>query len=527
MSAMPSNDPSTADLQDAARRVLEEAGRPLSARRIQQMMPEPAPDLDALKAALAAGATNGGGLREVRRGVFALSTGEPEPPPAPEDAGGSVEVIDDDEAPRRRRRRRIRPTELVGDRPAASLSVDDAVAEAEAEPDRDALRRKLWAKVRARAEQVVAQSPSGVGDDEDHPVESRPPEAEPAPAESTEVAPEPAVEVEVPAAREAAPAVAEEAPPASSAEVATDPKAALKAKLAARRRTPEKAELPEPVGGRQPYVERRVEEAPAPPEEQVERRAPELPELAPTNALVQAAVAALRESGVPLSVDALAERVGAQGLATTGLRAALLAENTRCASGGLRSPFVIRYAGTIALSEWGLSARYRALETSVQASLAEQREIVRRDLLARVGELGDRAFEQVVVMMLEQLGYENVAIVHRQRGGNLALRAARDEGGGPEITAVVARRSWNSMKPDTVVALRDSLDHFSASRGLLITMGTFSRAARREASRGDRPVVHLVDGAGLARLLFEHGVGLSSHRPLVSYVDVAFFESLE
>ncbi len=490
------------DLASAARRILTDAGRPLSVRRIQRLWPEPAPDLEQLRATLEAEAGNGGGLTEVRRGIYAIGDQPrrraPNPPP---------------DEPARRRRRRARPSDMVSDDPATSLTVTDAVARAESATDREALRRSLWEKMRASAAAIIAEDPPS----------EPPPSADPVPPAPAELSHR---ETELAAEPDPATPVA-------------DLKAAMRERLQARRnetrplRTsapapaapPEPAELPDPVGGRRPYVERRAAEPAAPAEP--ERREPELPELSPTNALVASAMGILRETGAPVPTDELTERVGDQGLSTSGLRAAVLAENARRTASGLRAPFVVRYSGAIGLSEWGLSARYRTLEASIQASMAEQREIVRRDLLARIGELTDGAFEQVVVMLLEQLGYENVSIVHRQRGGNLALSVRRDEGAGPESTAVVARRSWSSMKPDTVRALRDSLDHFGATRGLIVSMGTFTRAARREASLGDRPVVRLVDGAGLARLLYEHGVGLASHQPLMRYVDVAFFESLE
>ena len=135
------------DLASQARRILEDAGRPLSVRRIHRLLPEPAPDYEALRDALEAATVNGGGLAQIRRGVYSLGEAKPKPEPAA------------DEAPRRRRRRRTRPTDMVGDDPATSLTVEGAVAEAESTPDRDALRRKLWDKMRASAAAVIAREP--------------------------------------------------------------------------------------------------------------------------------------------------------------------------------------------------------------------------------------------------------------------------------------------------------------------------------------------------------------------------------
>ncbi|MCB9542802.1 MAG: restriction endonuclease [Myxococcales bacterium] len=247
-----------------------------------------------------------------------------------------------------------------------------------------------------------------------------------------------------------------------------------------------------------------------------------------TSTLVSAALAALRAAGQALTLGELAARVDATAEGgAVGLRAALLAENARRDQAGLRAPFVVQYGGEIGLSEWGLSARYRALEAQVQEALAEQRELVRRDLLGRVGDLGDAAFEQVVVMLLERLGHHAVEVVHRQPG-SVALTMARDaEAAGPEKIAVVARRSWNPISADTVRRLRDTLVHFEADSGLVLTVGTFAPAARSEAKLDGQAHVRLIDGAGFAALLHDHGIGLASHQPVMRYVDVAFFASLE
>ncbi len=270
-----------------------------------------------------------------------------------------------------------------------------------------------------------------------------------------------------------------------------------------------------------PYRERRQTPAPAPAPE-AERRGPALPEIAPTDVLVSRALAALERSGRPLPIDALGG-----GSESRGVRAALLAENARRSAAGLRAPFVVYFNGTVGLSAWGLSERFLQLEETIQAATAEQREIVRRDLLARVAGLGDTAFEQVVVMLLEQIGYANVRVVHREAGGNLALLATYDQGSAALTSAVVARRAWKTIGRDTVRALREGLAQFGASRGVVLTVGTFGPDARDEAARTDRPTLVLVDGAGLARLLYDQGIGLATVRPVVRSVDAAFFESLE
>lgn len=319
-------------------------------------------------------------------------------------------------------------------------------------------------------------------------------------------------------------------PEAEASEAPTGgPRAALKAKLATRRGSEPAAPKADPLEvplaeSRRPYREKRTAQV----EPESERRAPTLAEVGPTSTLVSAALAALRGHGSPMSMSALAEQVDATAESgAVGLRAALRADNVHRERAGLRPQFVAHYGGDVGLTEWGLSARYRALEKQIHEALAEQQELVRRDLLARVGDLTDAGFEQVMVMLLEQLGHHGVKVVHRQTG-TVALTVSRPLGGGnSEAIAVVARRSWGPIKDGTIRRLRDSLANFGADSGLVVTVGTFAASARAEARQDGLAHVRLIDGAGLAGLLFEHGIGLSSHQPVMRHLDVAFFESLE
>ncbi len=391
-----------------------------------------------------------------------------------------------DEGPRRRgrRRRRDRDDRTRGPQPAAA---------AEAAEDDDADRDD---GSEAALDEAAGEAPDAKSRIADRLRRRR----RSAPAEG-----EPSAEAPAPEVPSRAPAVAPV--------VEGDPKAALRRRLAARRT--EGGEAP-------PYAERRADPDPRPAGE--ERRAPVLPVVRATEALVRAAHAALEAHGAPLHIDALTEAVAeADDQPPTGLRAALLAENARRRAAGLRPPFVVQYAGEVALTRWGLSDRYLALEQSIEGALAELRELVQRDVLARIAELSDVAFEQVVVMLLEQLGHRDVEVVHRQSGGTVALTVTEPSGG---RLAVVARQAWSNIGADTVRRLRASLAHFGADAGLVMTLGDFTAEAHDAAGGGAQAAVRLIDGARLAALLYDHEVGLRGHAPRMRFVDVPFFESL-
>ncbi|MCK6575746.1 restriction endonuclease, partial [Myxococcota bacterium] len=75
-------------------------------------------------------------------------------------------------------------------------------------------------------------------------------------------------------------------------------------------------------------------------------------------------------------------------------------------------------------------------------------------------------------------------------------------------------------------ALRSALDDLDATHGLILSAGTFTSGARASAVATDAAPVTLIDGAGFARLLDEHGLGVVAHAPTFRYVDAAYFDSL-
>ena len=64
-----------------------------------------------------------------------------------------------------------------------------------------------------------------------------------------------------------------------------------------------------------------------------------------------------------------------------------------------------------------------------------------------------------------------------------------------------------------------------ADKGIIITTGTFTAEAQREAARDGAPPIELVDGASLITMLERLEIGL---RPVQTYQpDFAFFQEFQ
>ena len=94
-------------------------------------------------------------------------------------------------------------------------------------------------------------------------------------------------------------------------------------------------------------------------------------------------------------------------------------------------------------------------------------------------------------------------------------------------TAVVIRRDGREIGRERVTELRGALHHYGpAGAGLLITTGQVLSGAREEASASGAAPVAVIDGAGLARLCEDHGVGVQPLHVKLPLPDLELLEGL-
>lgn len=65
-----------------------------------------------------------------------------------------------------------------------------------------------------------------------------------------------------------------------------------------------------------------------------------------------------------------------------------------------------------------------------------------------------------------------------------------------------------------------------ADKGLIITTGTFTPDARREATRDGAPAIDLIDGQALCQLLKENELGVRVEMVEQVTVDTSFFDDV-
>ena len=137
-----------------------------------------------------------------------------------------------------------------------------------------------------------------------------------------------------------------------------------------------------------------------------------------------------------------------------------------------------------------------------------------------------RVFAQLMVRLVGRLGFEGFEHVSMGSDGQVVLRARRIGGFEAGRIAIIGRQSWQPIDADEIEGLLRRLAELDAASGVFFTIGTFTgRAVDMSAARSDTPV-RLVDGQGLAELLYENDLGVKSHLP-ARYLDGRFFEDLQ
>ncbi|MDY7523749.1 restriction endonuclease [Sphingomonas sp. 10B4] len=148
-------------------------------------------------------------------------------------------------------------------------------------------------------------------------------------------------------------------------------------------------------------------------------------------------------------------------------------------------------------------------------------------LLAKLQSIEPAAFERLCQRLLREHGFTRVEVTGKSGDGGI-------DGQGVLRVNLVSfhvlfqcKRYKGSVGAPTIRDFRGAMQG-RADKGLVITTGTFTPDARREATRDRAPAIDLIDGEALCNLLREVGLGVVV-RPVTTYeisVDGAFFDEI-
>jgi restriction system protein len=129
-------------------------------------------------------------------------------------------------------------------------------------------------------------------------------------------------------------------------------------------------------------------------------------------------------------------------------------------------------------------------------------------LLAKVQSIDPYAFERLSQRLLRKSGFTQVEVTGKSGDGGI-------DGKGVVRVNLVSfhvlfqcKRYQGSVSAGTVRDFRGAMQG-RADKGLIITTGTFTPDARREATRDGAPAIDLIDGQALCQLLKDHQLGVT------------------
>ena len=204
------------------------------------------------------------------------------------------------------------------------------------------------------------------------------------------------------------------------------------------------------------------------------------------------------------------------------------------AAGAIDNPaadhWTITDKGTVLLAEGGTAASRRvghdgALNPATPYKAITGKPKWQDELLATVRAMSPDAFERLAQRLLRAANFTEVEVTGRSGDGGI------DGTGVLSVALISFRVAFQCKRYAGTVgagAIRDFRGALvgRAEKGVFITTGSYSAAARREATRDGAPPIDLIDGAGLCQLLKAHRLGVETE--LVERVTVRkpFFQGI-
>jgi restriction system protein len=149
----------------------------------------------------------------------------------------------------------------------------------------------------------------------------------------------------------------------------------------------------------------------------------------------------------------------------------------------------------------------KSLPVGIPSQVEQHNRKVRTQLHARLMAMKFEDFEDLVGVLLAELGFEEVAVTPRRGDKGIDVRGTLVVGDAVRIRMAVQVKRWkDNVQAPTVQQVRGSLG--THEQGLIITTSDFSVGARKEAIRPDAAPVGLMNGQQLINLLLEHEIGV-------------------
>ena len=154
----------------------------------------------------------------------------------------------------------------------------------------------------------------------------------------------------------------------------------------------------------------------------------------------------------------------------------------------------------------------------------EELEPWRVELAETLYSMNPYAFERLSMLLLRECGFSQVSVTRKSGDGGIdGTGKLRINGIFSFHVAFQCKRIVGSVSAGDIRDFRGSLTT-DIEKGVFITTGTFTKAAREEASKSGKQQIDLIDGEELINMLIEYRLGV--YEKTVYEVDKTFFEKV-
>ncbi|MBI5789650.1 MAG: restriction endonuclease [Candidatus Schekmanbacteria bacterium] len=182
--------------------------------------------------------------------------------------------------------------------------------------------------------------------------------------------------------------------------------------------------------------------------------------------------------------------------------AQIITEIKRYQKRGEQPRFAMHGKGYVGLTRW----MGRGLAFEIEQHNKRVRQALHKRLLA----MRPDEFEELIALLLAEIGFENIEVTKLSGDGGIDVRGTLVVGDVIRTRMSVQAKKWkpgNNVQAPVVQRVRGSIS--THEQGLIITTSDFSPGARAEAARIDKIPVALMNGEQLVMLLVEYNLGVT------------------
>jgi restriction system protein len=182
---------------------------------------------------------------------------------------------------------------------------------------------------------------------------------------------------------------------------------------------------------------------------------------------------------------------------------------------GERPCFVQHGRGFVGLSQW--------MGHGLEFQIGQHNQQIRKALRERLFAMNSGEFEELISLLLAEMGFEMIEVTKRSGDGGIDVRGTLVVGDVVSIKMAIQAKRWklkNNIQSPVVQQVRGSLG--AHEQGLIITTSNFSAGAIKESTQPDKTPIALMNGEQLVVLLMEHGIGVHRSTPDLFEIDEEF-----